>query len=530
MHNKFIFKLNGKKVAYAENIVLNQMWAALEQTGYNISLGSSNTEPDVSDTELGSLLWTLDAVSVSHEVTSETSLTITTAFSVPASSSYVGNIKEVGLRRDGVLFTHALLKDAEGNPITLSKTADDLLEIEAVIYFNTTSMPSTSKCRVFPMNVSDWRNIMKATKDVLEVRARISPSILLSPSGAGNGLWARGNFMFALSNMSFDSANHMLYLSNYELGEGYGNYNYLNFFEADLLFFARFKDIMSPYTIPNIPVGIGDGETTVFNKPLPYFIEDSDIVKINDVVLTRDVDYTIDHRSMRLAQCCNSAMSVLIGSDDVSAVITSGTLHPIAVPATFDDSVGTPGNGCGCSEEYPYIFDTELCDLGNEVNTLTVNFAHVRVYGSELSTPNTGKIFAMNTVHGKYAVYGSNNLSNWTKLAEKDYSTTYPTNTLQTFSWNATTYRYYKFTVDFTSDTGHGNYPTLNRKIFIPYWPTYQGDYPSNITPIMFGYPGQEIVFTDPPVSGAVISMDCQVDRPYKNSNYKMTFNVSMQM
>ena len=140
LHNRFDFTLVGpdgkvKQVAQAENLVTNNIFKILyyDSSGSkHIVLGDGNGVPAVTDTSLFHQVYSNDynATDGVQEIDHDT-MSIQWTLVLPANSEYVYNFTEIGLTNGSTLMTHAMIKDSEGNPITIVKT--DLDELTVVV-------------------------------------------------------------------------------------------------------------------------------------------------------------------------------------------------------------------------------------------------------------------------------------------------------------------------------------------------------------------------------------------------------------
>lgn len=149
IHNRFDIEVVDartgaiKQRAQAENVILNQIWSNYTSNWfYYIAYGSGSGTPSVSDTAL--FIWK-GAVSLGNETTDtshirdgyvsyskKAALSETTAVGV--------TITEVGLSvgssSSSKLCTHAMLQDMNGNPISILKTATDIINLYATVFFH----------------------------------------------------------------------------------------------------------------------------------------------------------------------------------------------------------------------------------------------------------------------------------------------------------------------------------------------------------------------------------------------------------
>lgn len=145
IHNRFDVEVvrNGEIVqrAYAENIVLNQLWARLFSPAYyfsHIHFGTGTGSLDAGRTSLFTFLGAkaVGGTTVGHEHEAGWY-----SFRRPiqlSETEFVGStITEVGIGYSATatnLVTHALLKDMNGNTISIQKTSTDIINIYATVF------------------------------------------------------------------------------------------------------------------------------------------------------------------------------------------------------------------------------------------------------------------------------------------------------------------------------------------------------------------------------------------------------------
>ena len=145
IHNKFDIEVRDaltgklKQEVTAYNIVLNAMWTRLVNfSSYftNIHFGTGTGSLDPSRTTLFS--WLGQKAASNTEVIKELPVSSWRRQIVLNPEEFVGqNLTEVGIAYgtgSSNLVTHAMLKDAEGNPISILKTATDIVTIFATVF------------------------------------------------------------------------------------------------------------------------------------------------------------------------------------------------------------------------------------------------------------------------------------------------------------------------------------------------------------------------------------------------------------
>ncbi len=155
IHNRFDVEvrdaatgeLRQKAVGY--NVICNALWDRIFNSASNgdwypqdyfsyVLYGSGSGTPDAADTTLFSQL---GAISVSNPALTqdrENSIAWTQAVAVLQAEDAVGStLTEVGIGYDQThCVTHALLEDMNGNPISITKTATDVIKIYATVYIH----------------------------------------------------------------------------------------------------------------------------------------------------------------------------------------------------------------------------------------------------------------------------------------------------------------------------------------------------------------------------------------------------------
>ena len=277
IHNRFdIFKKNiatgeEKQVAYAENIILNTMWTRLcnfQAYFAYIAYGTGSGELSVARTAL-----------FTHEglkaVTSVEKL-----YGMPTSSwrqkielgltdSVGKTLTEVGINYDssaGHLVTHALLRDMNGNPISILKTNVDILTIYATVYFTLDNTHASIKF-LYPGDNNLIAYLMGGSA--------VSNGCFVDEYGGAPewpGLSPGVNYygcgMFGTGSWTADVANKRTTLATPRLAVSDGNCNIKG---IDFCHVARLalpaSGIYAGLDLVGVPVASGDGIKTEFVLP-----------------------------------------------------------------------------------------------------------------------------------------------------------------------------------------------------------------------------------------------------------------------
>lgn len=478
IHNEFELTLLGpdgkiKQKAYAYNVVLNQYWALIKNDGYDFShltdqirIGTGTGTPAATDTDLFTPLVAASVADKSYTLAYPTS-TYQGSATFVASATYTGTITEVGLYAYygssfyPKLITHALLVDAEGNPITIEKTDIDQLIVTFVVYV-TLNFPET------------FIPVLAANNAILRTFANVSTIVprptsfnlsLCKSSYAKLGSLTTGTLTSSLRAISF-AAYRLPSASTY-------NDEFVNSIYLTGIGFFPLPDtsIFPVYTLAFMSVGTGVGSTQDFDCPLPEFIEDTDVVKVAGVVQTRDTDYTIDYQGNNIH---NFSVSANARADSISSTLNTTTIFRHGNTLYSQDPVIT--FDLGESKACNYI---KLPACYSNFGTRTVSF--LLEYSADGTTWNTALSIASQT-------YPTNSSG-----------TNVPGGPIITFTEVAA--RYWRFTATFDA-TGSSYY--LN---FL--------DVTAN-----FGHTGNRLHFATAPATGASIIMTANVDRPWKTTDY----------
>ena len=261
IHNRFDVEVNGEWVGFAENIVLNQMWDRLcAGSSYfvNIHFGTGSGTPIASRTTLFTHLGTKAAVDV--EQIKALPISSWKRKVVLNPEEFVGStITEVGIAfgtTNTNLVTHAMLKDAEGNPISITKTDTDVITIYATVFINITTT-SNLKMLDMPSN-NQLVNYL--------VGGAAAPTGLFMLYPFVNAYVAYGSTSTVVWTSDVPNKKRKTNIPRFDIATGNGHVKHLQFtnlFNLELPAPGIFTG--QPYTA--VPVGTGDGVKTKFTLP-----------------------------------------------------------------------------------------------------------------------------------------------------------------------------------------------------------------------------------------------------------------------
>lgn len=545
MHNTYtIYKVeNGvkEKVAHFHNLVTDALHASLctdSNSGlHSIWFGTGTTEPQATDTTLTKPLWTFswnygNVTNVSRAIVAEdASFNINFTAKVPATENYVGEVTELGVyctHSTSTLYlaTKALIKDAEGNPISITKTDTEELIVEGHIkillgssgafewnkYWPAISLEGHAgwSSADLPMFGSTRIRALPAYPDKLGCRqiASVIPTIAYNKNTKELVL-SKGRF-------TADMITSQRYINAIGITIPDNRPNYESYVPVYLSGWWKFPnaDIFPQRTLSGMPVGTGDGSTTEFKPPLNMWVKDTEKIYVNGIQLTRDVDYTCDHRNNldNLLELRPTAFCKLLNE---LMYVNSGT--------RIDRLGFHPFNGGG--NTYNGNDSDDLCYtyvLWDKDNPLIWELLEDPQVGLEADYFQMQSLYGCKDFNSTYNLYNavftlsySNDLQSWADAGE--YTVT-----------NSNGYASHKFEFEQTIRAKYWklsiNVDTCsdNVKASKVIMQNYNN-------PCYLGRNGSPIVFTNPPAEGAIITMDADIDRPMKNSNFILDCNPTFQ-
>lgn len=325
-HNKYELEVidaatgQKKQTAIAENVVTTGIWNILKQSSPKmygkIALGTGTGTPSAADTALFNQSFAYAGTFTMLNRTEQwPTCSYTVKVSIPATTSYVGTFTEIGLCGSYYagnsnyyypLWSHAMLKDAEGNQITITKTDLDILTITATIYVTFSHTDNnfiwmTPGAQNIICNV--FRNIGGGTPPFTSGKTLHYCSSVLLDEDTGTILQVTVTQRLGSSAQMNES--NVVNVPSVRMGTGTGNDTFYNAVllgcaSGDTLLY--FGGIVFPNTsiFPNqvlagMNIGVGDGTTKEYTIPLPHFLENTDVVYVDGVKKTRGVDYTLDN-------------------------------------------------------------------------------------------------------------------------------------------------------------------------------------------------------------------------------------------
>ena len=535
-HNKLIQEEN------THNTLTNNMYiGSIDFASASLYIGKGTGTPSATDSNMFSYLWNIQATSSTvtyHEKTDDSDISwcqCLKKFTIPASTSYVDTITECGLY-GRYLISHALLLDAEGNPISIEKTDLDVVIIEVTIRFY---LSDTKDVKIIPMHSNMflralYNNNGAALTSLVCNNIEVLWSLELAGSGDDLHFWNTQmppyyyNSHIATSlkgthNRPMNKARQ-LDIKGARLGTDWPvkGQHFIKGLRVANTFIIPFPNekIFPTYEIKNMDVGIGDGSKKEFICPMNYFVADSDKIYIDGVLQVRGVDYVVEHDNNN--QGCPELMAsneALI-SGGLGYNNTNQTYAPI-FRAALNAAVVTGYNSYGFYynnnyANYPYYFDKDNPLFIDMKKPTKVNYLQIGANANYSGSYGGVKITLWSSDDGE--------------AYEEVTSVTRTTSAgVHKIKFDTITKQYFKVTVKYNSSdsnvsSGHTSGTFMSQSC--SYYQLQSAIDPDTLW--LLGYIGQGIVFTNPPAEGAVITMDASTDLPMKNENF--VFDVDLTM
>ena len=301
IHNKFDIEVRDaitgelKQEVTAYNIVLNAMWSRLVNfNSYftNIHFGTGTGSLDPTRTTL--FTWLGQKAATNTEVIKELPVSSWRRQIVLNPEEFVGqNLTEVGIAYgtgSSNLVTHAMLKDAEGNTISILKTATDVVTIFATV-FVTFSSDNVELCGM--PNNNPLVNYLVGGSYFPTCYFYVGPSDLPTfETSSGNGAAETFGTSGSVTNANWikNASTKTVVTPAVRFGTNTGNGDIMEasfgsgtgspLFRITLPLTGVFTG--QPYV--DVPVGVGDGAQKDFLLPSKNIKQDTIVAKVNGTV------------------------------------------------------------------------------------------------------------------------------------------------------------------------------------------------------------------------------------------------------
>lgn len=276
-HNRFDIVKNGEWVGYAENIILDQMYSRICNFStyfVNIHFGTGTGIPTPDRTILFSHLGTKTAV-VEETLRAYPTSKVTKKIVLNPEEYVEQTITEVGIAFDSTntsLVTHAMIKDAEGNPLSITKSDIDVIEIYATVFITFTDGDT-----VFA-NRADRNTLVKYFTTHSSVTNIVGLGNYMNPDAPRKSMIQASKS----SSRTADTANRKVTFNTVRFGIAEGNGPKNLAVLSDALSYDMGTHVGG--TITDEAVGVGDNETTDFQLANAY--PDNITVKVDGAVTT----------------------------------------------------------------------------------------------------------------------------------------------------------------------------------------------------------------------------------------------------
>lgn len=456
-------------------------------------------------------------------------------FIVPAESHYVDTISEVSLYAQHgnfrylsstnyyVCLTHAMLKDAEGQPYTMNKTALD----ELTIYYDLTIASQNSAIVLCKKARPNADRILSASGG-----ARAYTSLHLIGAHHHNGVTYFGDEVDyelepdpAYSAAANANTSLIAVLPTERILRDKYTKRYIMrmLFGQNQCVELRYpNNVFGTPEVTDIAIGIGDGATTDFLAPISFFVHNSETVYKGGTALTRGVDYTIDnfnnadelpelYPSLHLLAISYNSEQPSGGFDRIDtedATLYSkrtdsgayhGAIHCAPVIDDNEDSRNSANNGVPTKKLYINEWILLYMPIDESEYRWDIDTVYLYLYNSGV------------TVDLEYSADGVT----FTRVL----------NGVDPHHASATSYNAYQK----TKEEAWNRFTIPNTRA--PYW-RIRFNASANIQHpglIMCHSASKYIHFNTAPEAGTELKMKARVDRPYMDGNHVLDASVSIQ-
>lgn len=500
---------------------ISRLIGDVDYFGY-CQLGSGSNVPSSSDTALSSRLWGVAKSSYTLTETSADGLsrTWTYTYLFPANSSYVGVVREVGLSaaNSGQINTHALVVDAEGNPISINKTYLDEITITAKI---TITRPKWTSGQTWsfdsgPLSRAYLHGLLQTTTGIYNKHVLLSAqwcpeyrpikncqytTLKTNLTYANGTIYCSAEFSGDAMFYYYDSssgAKFADYVNSLLLGRSSSFSNPSNFIASyyatpPFRLLMPNSDLFPVTTLQSLALGTGDGVTTDFTPELPAWLEDTELVYNNGVLLTRNVDYQVDH-----LHNLQKRQSVMLGNfvAEIDAEKVFGVqgfiwgAYECTASTNNDDDWNSPVVRVNSPIIYKYGIDFAF--------TTKVNYFILGTWAASASIPAGASLVFY---------YSRDDGNSWTEFGRINHAsagTAFADTTEHTMS-EVTGITHVKIALEDTTTEAYVRHSSHNGR---------------------FGYVGSRAIrFLTAPAVGDVLTMDAQIDRPWKSADNLIQWN-----
>lgn len=459
----------------------------------------------------------------------------------PATTSYVGNLTEIGLGTADYyrIFSHALLVDAEGNPIVVQKTSTNILVVTVDVFFtailpeqpfNFLYDPPEASSLAGAYRNSAWNSSMPANlplpggktfyfspaympdKATDKVAKNCTAGLLSTTGWNTSGTGSVFPYPLKALNCRSDAADNNFGFAHSIVFPGFGTIPLPN------------ESIIPAYNYNGISIGTGDGTTTNW---LPAVNEVVSAKVYVDGALTDASFQNFDPRKSPLWNKCIkveyvNGSGVFATRDIPSTSIYNNAVACIAIPmsnmAAAEYINGTPTQQGFAPSVYTSRSDYSNTSWGTRViyyDAAGITLDHFRV-GKQCQNSYSSPYYAYSQPNNSYPYYlqYSDDGNTWTTAATANAS-------YITYYFEAITAKYWRLTggasAGSINSSAYGFAITPSEEAYKRVGYDQKAIVAGNSAEFDFGKCG--INFTTAPAAGTTITMDAVLNLPYKDNN-----------
>lgn len=345
IHNRFDIYINGEQVAYAENIILNQMWTKLtsrvEFFRY-IHYGTGTGTLAASRTALFNRIgdkFCVDVETVRAYPTSYRRRKIELGLTEHNGST----LTEVGIADNSGngLVTHAMLRDMNGNPVSILKTNVDILTIYATLYVVLDNSHPQLKL-INPATNSLLSYLLGSGFPGAAVTAGMCGAAADMPSGL---LSTSIGSASTAGSFTGDAANKRVVLSTprFNVNDANGHIGELLFCDTARLALSA-SGIYAGLDLTGIAVGTGDGVKNEFYLPSRNARQSSIVIKKDGAIeagVTKTLVTKTAYKSSQALTVPTDNIRAAGLSDDGQACVMSNNVSLYVYIYDFDGALWT---------------------------------------------------------------------------------------------------------------------------------------------------------------------------------------------
>lgn len=485
-------------------------------------LGSGSAAPSSSDTALASRLWGVAYSTYALDGTSADWLSRTWKYTYlfPANSSYVGTIREVGLSASssGSINTHALVVDSEGQPISINKTYLDEVTLTAKITITRPSWQSGQAWSFMsgPLSRSYLHGLLHNTTGKYNNHVLLSAGWCPEYRPVKNCQYTSLPTNFTYSNGTIRcSAEFSGYAMTYPYGslsgeefkdyvnslllgrsssESFKNGDASNYATPPYRLLLPNADVFPVTTLEGLALGTGDGSTVDFAPEVPVWLENTEIVYKNGSPLTRGVDYFVDNLGN-----IGKYWSVMLGNfvAEIDAKVVADVQANIW---GTDECCASSNNDKDMNSPVVYADSPIILKYGTDYAfSDKFNYFVLGTWTASASIPAGAALVFY---------YSRDDGSTWTEFGRISHSsagTAFTDTTEHTLVTPITGITHVKIALEDTATTAYVRMSARNGR---------------------FGYVGSYAIrFASAPADGDVLTIDMNIDRPWKSPDNIIQWN-----